>query len=71
MDRSNLMRQLASICRQSPEAALWCLGYLCQTLESDVLEDCVEGAQEVARAWRGPTGDHLRAYEERWGRRPV
>jgi hypothetical protein len=70
MNKNDLLYELAGICRRSPGAALWALGFLATGQELEVLSECVEGAREAASAWPTPRADHLEAYRERWGRLP-
>jgi hypothetical protein len=67
-NRDEIMRSLAMVCRQSPAATLWTLGYLAQGTSTEVLSEALEGAQEAREVWGG--SDHLVAYAERWGRVP-
>lgn len=70
VDRNDVLRELAGICRQSEGAALWALGFLAQGAEPQVLRECLEGAREARQTWPGRRAGHLEAYRERWGRLP-
>lgn len=70
MNKNDLLRELAGVCRRSPGAALWALGFLAVDQELEVLEECLSGAREAAETWRQPRAGHLEAYRERWGRLP-
>lgn len=70
MNRLDVLRELASICRKDPWAALWALGFLAQGTDEEVLEECLAGAREAYESARPRRADHLEAYRERWGRLP-
>lgn len=70
MNKNDALRELAGVCRRSPGAALWCLGFLAQGQSLEVLREALEGAREAADVYGGATLAHLEAYRERWGRLP-
>lgn len=70
MNKNDSLRELAMICRRSEGAALWALGWLCQTVSAEELEECLQGAREAAQVWPGRRAGHLEAYRERYGRLP-
>lgn len=68
MNRNEIMMALSAVCRRSPAATLWSLGFLAQGTTTEVLYEALEGAQEAEKVWAGSS--HLGAYQERWGRVP-
>lgn len=73
MNKSDTHRQIAALTRRSHEAAMYAVAYLTTDLTHDRLEEllaAMEEFQQATRSWVKPV-DHLAAFEERFGRRPV
>jgi hypothetical protein len=70
MDRQAIIIELASICRRSHAATLAAVGWLALELPTTELAKLLEVTQDFAAAYDGPSGNHLEAYRERYGRYP-
>lgn len=68
MNRTDVLRQISSICRQDHHASLFAVGWLALDLHQEALEDLLRGLQALPPDPVSST--HLAAFLERWGRLP-
>ena len=68
MQKSDVIREIASVARQDHGAALFLLGWLVQNTSQEDLDDLLVAARGAKDAFLSP--GHYEAYRERWGRIP-
>jgi hypothetical protein len=65
--RTDLLKDLAGMCRQHPYVALGVLAWISAEMTVEELQAALDHAQEVRREWV-PLDGHLALVEERYGR---
>lgn len=71
MNRTDIVRSLAYICRTNHGAALWTIAFLTTGVDEATLLEALQGAEEMNLHWHEVhAGHHLEAYRERWGQYP-
>jgi hypothetical protein len=73
MTREDIHRRISILCRRRHGNALYAVAYLTQEASTEVLERLLEAVEEFDSVSRQgiPLGDHLAAFEERFGCRPA
>jgi hypothetical protein len=68
--REDSLRRLAYLARSRHDVALWAIAFLSVDISTDMIANCVEGAEELAAIKLPFIRSHLEAFEERFGVRP-